>query len=100
MFPLLVLRSDSLWYAHIMFVLVDDGGLMVFRRKKRKAYMSGQIRQEDLLAEGAVVIEGRKEWHCRVGSGTNVPLRQQLCVWAGHTEVVGELDPAVVLVGK
>ena len=34
------------------------------RRKKRKGLMSGQVRQEELLAE-AVVIEGRKEWHCR-----------------------------------
>ena len=23
------------------------------------------------------------------------PLRRQLCVWAGHTEVVGELNPTV-----
>ena len=39
--------------------------------QKSEEYMSGQIRQEELLAK-AVVIEGRNAWYCRFCSETNV----------------------------
>ena len=48
------LEATSLW------MTVTDG----YKTLKRKGHLSGQIRQEEVLAR-AVVIEGRKEWYCR-----------------------------------
>ena len=75
LFPLLLLCCDSLWWcAHIISLVAVSlwmTGLVGIRRKKRKGHMSGQVRQEELLAK-AVVIEARRDWHCRFGSETNV----------------------------
>ena len=50
-----------------IFLCVLDG----FQAQKRKGYVAGHVRKEELLAS-AITIDGRKEWFYRFCSETNV----------------------------
>ena len=88
MFPLLVLCSDSLWcvdgptsFLSLQFPCGRQGPMSV-RRKNRKGYMSGQVREDEFLAE-AVVIDGGNERYWQ-------PVSQTTC---GQEPSVGDAKP-------
>ena len=51
------------------WLVVGSAGFQT--QKKKKSWVSGQVRAERILAE-AITIDGRKEWTCKFCSESNV----------------------------
>ena len=63
-----------MWCAHIISLAAISQWMTVISRKTQ-GILSGQVRKAELFLAKVVVMDGRKEWYCRLCSAADVWIR-------------------------